>query len=142
MDPRVAAAGTGQRVHAAYPCCSVRREAGPVRQIARPNLAEPPAASKRRGARRRDTATGSRDAAGVTPPTVFEGLPERREERSACGRLSAACSSARADGAIKSDIAAGNFLHAAGHLCLSVQDRRPEQARRLVGLLAQGLRHA
>ena len=72
---------------------------------------------------------------------AFDGLPERREQR-LWPAFRGLFEHARADGAIKSDIAADDFLYAAGHLCLSVQDSRPEQARRLVGLLVQGLRHA
>lgn len=71
---------------------------------------------------------------------AFEGLPARREER-LWPAFRALFDRARAAGAIRSDIAPDDFLRAAGHLCLSVQDSRPEQAKRLVALLVKGLQH-
>lgn len=71
---------------------------------------------------------------------AFDALPARREERlkPAFRRL---FDRAVAAGEIRSDIEADEFLYAAGSLCLSVHDKRPEQAHRLVALLVDGLGH-
>lgn len=71
---------------------------------------------------------------------AFDALPARREERlqPAFKRL---FDRAAAAGEIRRDVDADAFLYAAGSLCLSVHDRHPEQADRLVALLVDGLRH-
>jgi len=71
---------------------------------------------------------------------AFAALPARREERllPAFRRLFEAASAADE---IRGDISADEFLHAAGSLCLSVHDTRPELAHSLVSLLVDGLRN-
>lgn len=111
-----------------------------------PDSAAEPSRAPRRQQAARGAAPGHGDRikgrdGGRNAAAPFGGLPERREERLGPA-FRGLFERTRADGAIESDIGAADFLYAAGHLCLSVQVRRPEQARRLVGRLVQGLRHA
>ena len=71
---------------------------------------------------------------------AFAALPARREARlrPAFRRLFDA---AVAAGAIRCGIGADDFLDAAATLCMSADPTRPDHARRLVGLLLDGLRH-
>lgn len=70
---------------------------------------------------------------------AFDALQVRREQRLRPA-FRALFEAAVASGEIQSDISADDFLSAAAHLCMSVNDTRPELAGGLVALLVRGLR--
>jgi AcrR family transcriptional regulator len=70
---------------------------------------------------------------------AFDELPVRREQRLRPA-FRALFDAAAAAGEIHNDISADDFLNAAGHLCHSANNGRPEQAQGLVALLVRGLR--
>jgi AcrR family transcriptional regulator len=70
---------------------------------------------------------------------AFDALPARREQRLRPA-FRALFEAATGSGEIQSDISADDFLNAAAHLCMSVNDTRPELAQGLVALLVRGLR--
>ena len=70
---------------------------------------------------------------------VYDALAARRQQR-LWPAFRALFDAARASGDIRSDIPSDDFLSAAASLCRSVPNS-PAQARRLVALLVNGLRH-
>jgi hypothetical protein len=70
---------------------------------------------------------------------AFDELPARREERLRPA-FHALFQRARAAGAIRDDIGADELMNAAASLCMAVPAGRPDQAQRMVALLADGLR--
>jgi AcrR family transcriptional regulator len=70
---------------------------------------------------------------------AFETLPIRREQRLRPA-FRALFEAAATSGEIQSGVSADEFLNAAAHLCMSVNDTRPELAQGLVALLVRGLR--
>jgi AcrR family transcriptional regulator len=70
---------------------------------------------------------------------AFAGLPDYFLQRLG-PTLSALLDAAAADGAIRGDIGAEDLLYAIAQLCQPVPGRGPEHARRIVGVLVDGLR--
>jgi AcrR family transcriptional regulator len=70
---------------------------------------------------------------------AFAGLPDYFLQRLGPA-LSALLDAAAAEGAIRADIGADDLLYAIAQLCQPVPGRGPEHGRRIVGVLADGLR--
>ena len=71
---------------------------------------------------------------------AFEALPAHFDQRLRPA-FQALVQSAVAAGTVRSDIDANEILGAVASLCMSAHDNRPDQARRMVALLADGLRY-
>jgi hypothetical protein len=67
-------------------------------------------------------------------------LPARREQRLRPA-FKALFAAAKEAGAIRSDIAADEFLDVAASLCMSAREGHTEQAQRMVATLVNGLRY-
>ncbi len=71
---------------------------------------------------------------------AFAALPARFEQRLRPA-FRALVETAAAAGQIRGDVDADEILSAVASLCMSARDDRPDQARRMVALLVDGLRH-
>lgn len=72
---------------------------------------------------------------------AFDCLPARREQRLRPA-FRMLFDSALQAGTIRNSVEADDFLNGAATLCMSVDQARPDQARHLVTLLVDGLRHS